>query len=170
MSAAMAKHRKPRRTGPPAIALDHGTAIRLARGDLLVADRPDPDAPQRTIRRASVRVHYEHMGLTDPQREAADRLCVQAERAGGAAWRPDGIVVALHPSQRGHPAEWQVAAVSDLRQARAALGEAAWAVLWACVVENRPISADAASGHARAVLAGRLLAGLDRLAEHWKMT
>ncbi len=167
MSAAMAKHRKPRPVA--AVALDHGPAIRLARGDVLVADRPDPDMPTRTIRRASVRVHYEHMDLTEPQREACDRLVVQAERAGGAAWKPDGVIVTLHPSQRGHPAEWQLAALTDVRQARAALGEAAWAVVWALVVENRPISADAASGHARAVLTGRLLAGLDRLAEHWKM-
>lgn len=169
MSAAMTKARKPRRAVPLEVRMDHGPAIRLARGDFVVGDRPDPDAPQRTIRRASVRVHYEHMGLSEPQREAADRLCVQAERAGGAAWRPDGIVVALHPSQRGHPAEWQVAAVADMRQARAALGEAAWAVVWACVVENRPMSTDAASGHARAILTGRLLAALDRLAEHWRM-
>lgn len=169
MSAAMARTRKPRRAVPLEVRADHGTAIRLARGDLDVSDRPDPENPNRTVRRASVRVHYTHMGLTDPQMEAANRLCVQVERAGGGMWKPDGVVVSLHPSQRGHPAEWQLAATRDVENARVALGKTAWAVVWACVVENRPMSAEAVSGHARAVLTGRLLAALDRLAEHWRM-
>ena len=160
--------RKPRKQ-PRAVALDHGPAVRLARGDVVVADRPDPDMPNRTLRAARAVVHYASMRLTAPQREAAGRLCVQAERAGGAAWRPDGIVVALHPSQRGHPAEWQVAAITDLRRAHALLGPAAWAVVWRAVVANVPVAQDAATGHQRALLTGRLLAGLDRLAEHWRM-
>jgi hypothetical protein len=168
MSAAMARRTK-RSTAPRAVALDHGPGIRLARGDVVVLDRADPDTPNRTVRGARVAVHYAAMSLTETQREAADRLCVQAERAGGAAWRPEGIVVALHPSQRGHPAEWQVAATTDLRHAQAALGAVAWGLVWRLVVQNVPLVHDAPSGHARAVLTGRVLAGLDRLVEHWGM-
>ncbi len=167
---AMAK-RKPRSTAAPrAVALDHGPAIRLARGDVEVGDGPDPDMPSRTVRRARVVVHYAAMTLSAPQREAADRLCVQAERSAGATWKPDGVVVALHQAQRGHPSEVQVVATTDLRRARAVLGEVAWALVWRLVVENVPLVQDAEGGHARAVLTGRVLAGLDRLAEHWRIS
>lgn len=185
MSAAMSRNRRAKAARIPAVVLDVGplTKFQMDSGRYEDTAHGDPDRPmfqddgrggrvqvgfheRKGLRRA---VHYASMSLTATQREACDRLCVKAERAGGAAWRPDGPVVALHPSQRGHPAEWQVAAASDLRRARAALGTAAWGVLWRLVVENVPMIQDAPTGHARALLTGRVLAGLDRLVEHWGM-
>ena len=170
MSAATARRRRHAERPPLAIVLDYGPDVRLARGDVAVADAADPDAPNRTVRRARVVVHYEAMSLTEHQREAADRLCVQAERAGGAAWRPDAVVTALHPSQRGHPAEWQLVAIRDVQDAREALGEIAWRLLWDAVVLNTRLADMTGGSHGRAVLTGRLLAALDRLAEHWRLT
>lgn len=121
--------RKPRRA-PPAVALDHGPAIRLARGETAVRDAPDPDAPNRTVRRAAVRVLYHGLWadglLTDDQHEAADRLLVALEAAQGArdGGLPPGIRVAPH--QQGSPSARQVQATADLRLAREALGLVAW--------------------------------------------
>lgn len=155
---------------PRASALDIGTSIRRLRGDVEVVDRADPDAPNRTVRGARVRVHYLSMSLTDPQREAADRLAVQAEAADGAEWRPDGERVKRPLYQLGHPTERQVAAAGDLRRAREAVGNAAWGLLKSVVVDNVPLDKLAADGtENRHILRGRVLAGLDRLVEVWGM-
>ena len=154
-----------------ALQADLGPSQRLKNGTAEIAYRADPDAPQRAdIKAARAVVPWHAMKLTDPQREAACRLEVQAEVAAGAGWKPDGVFAALPLWQRGHPTERQVRALTDMRDARAILGPAAWGLAWAVVVNGVSLVDKAgASGQARAVLTGRLLAALDRLAEHWGM-
>src|SRR5690349_9704626 len=62
-------------------------------GRLAVVDAPDPDAPNRTVRRARVRYHYDELhargGLTDGEREAADCWLVLREMEAGGRNRPE---------------------------------------------------------------------------------
>lgn len=122
------KHRSSSRPAQ-AIALDHGPAIRLARGEVMVPEKPraDPDNPNRSIMGAEVVCGYDRLWafglLTDDQREAADRLeralaAIQGGKEGGA----DFSGVRLAPWQKGHPAARQIQAAADLATARAWLG------------------------------------------------
>lgn len=126
MSAAMTA-RRPKRRPPPAVALDHGPAIRIARGDVVPVDGPDPDNPNRTVRRAELVVGYHVLWanklITDDQHEAADRLLVALEAVQGASdgAGTDPAVKVAHWLQ-GHPATRQVQAAADLRRASEALG------------------------------------------------
>lgn len=166
----MTRRKKAHHAMQLATAADLGPRHLHRRGELEVVHGPDPDQPNRTVRRARRVVHYLAMDLTDPQREAADRLCVQAERASGAGWRPGGMHLARPLWQRGHPTEAQIAALADLRRAREALGAVAWLLVETVIIRNVAVDRLAERrGESRHVLRGRLLAALDRLVELWRL-
>lgn len=120
--------RKPRRSSrPAAVALDHGPAIRHARGEVVVIERADPDSPNRTVRGARVAVGYHVLWaqglITDDMHEAADRLTMALEWAQGAKeGGADFSGVRLAPWQKGHPSARQIQAAADLADARGSLG------------------------------------------------
>ena len=135
---AMAKRRTPR-TAPRAVALDHGPALRIARGDVAIADRPDPDAPNRTVHGARVIYHavWAAGRLGDDHHEAADRFLVALEAAQGASEARAGHSgVRLAPWQQGHPSARQIQAAADLRVAKAALGPVGWTELLQAIGAN----------------------------------
>lgn len=141
LRAAMAKRRdKPR--APVAPVLDHGPADsrgRLTRTDAVLADRADPDSPNRTIRGARVIYHalWAADRLGDDHHEAADRLLVALEAVQGAKeWDDEFPGVRLAPWQQGHPGARQIQAAADLRVACAALGLAAFNDLVSAVGAN----------------------------------
>lgn len=130
MSATQPKRRgRPPKAGPS--YADLGPTIRqeaapgAAVASVVVDYRPDPDRPQGApVRGASVVIIYDWLHaqamLSDSQREAADRYCVQMERASGATeWRGERIPGA---NGAGTPTERQVSALADLRGADEILG------------------------------------------------
>lgn len=139
MSAAMSRKHRARAPRAAAVVLDHGPGIRIRRGDVVVADRADPDSPNRTVRGARVIYHamWAADRLGDHHHEAADRLLVALEAAQGAKDRgADFSGVRLAPWQQGHPSARAVQAAADLRTASEALGPAAFRDLVAAVGAN----------------------------------
>lgn len=133
---------KPRRE--PAVALDHGPALRLARGDTELVDGADPDAPARTVRRAEVRCLYHVVWglelITDDQHEAADRLLVACEAESGAKDRgPLGLHVRRAPWDVGVPDARRRQAASDLMAAKAALGPGCFEATLSAVCSEWPL-------------------------------
>ena len=65
--------------------IDLGPFVRVARGDVAVGFRADPDQPSRTVKGARVRVWYHaewcEGRLTDAEHEAADRYSLWSEEA-----------------------------------------------------------------------------------------
>jgi hypothetical protein len=65
--------------------IDLGPSVRVARGDVTVGYRADPEQPSRTVKGARVRVWYHaewcEGRLTDAEHEAADRYSIWAEEA-----------------------------------------------------------------------------------------
>ena len=135
----------------------------------------DPAAPMATIRRARVRFHYDTLhrrgGLTDAEREAADRFGKTCEAFEGARDRPaPGMPVHREPHQQGHPTLSQVQAAASLRAVQAAVGNDANALLLLYVRDNLPASEVAQRRREREdCTVGRIKAALTRLAEHWGM-
>ena len=65
--------------------IDLGPSVRVARGDVTVGYRADPEQPSRTVKGARVRVWYHaewcEGRLTDAEHEAADRYSIWSEEA-----------------------------------------------------------------------------------------
>lgn len=165
-----------RTRGEPA---DLGPRIRHERGDLVEHHRPDPDAPNRTVRGARVRVLYVEAhargSITDAEREAADRYLILCEAATGARDRSLVHTARLPPWQQGHPTMSQVAAEADLRRVHEAVGVAGTRLLRHYVRDNLP--ADSAPVAALELVGadakqrmGWIRAALRRAAEVWGMT
>jgi hypothetical protein len=151
---------KPKKRPPQGAEIDLGPSVRVARGDVTVGFRADPEQPSRTVKGARVRVWYHaewsEGRLTDAEHEAADRYSLWSEEAellrhgkprgagigGGGYTGPGDRLVWLLAQLR--------AADEVLAQERHAVH---WAILWNCTPE-RP--------HA-------VRAGLRRLAEFWGM-
>jgi len=152
---------------------DFGPSIRRKRGDVELVDRPDPHNPNITVRGAQKVPGYDRLWrqgtLTADQRHAADRYGRLVERAGGAAWRPDGAQVRVDCRAYG-PTAAQVDAEHELRHARAALGRAATEVADLVAVGGVTV-AELASHLAvsEGIARGMIVAALQRLVEHWRL-
>jgi hypothetical protein len=93
----------------------------LARVEVL--DVADIDNPNRTVRQAKARVHWQVMRLDAQQYDAAERMLDLLEQAGGACWRPDGMRVRRPAHEQGHPSERQLFACEALAQGKEAAGQ-----------------------------------------------
>jgi hypothetical protein len=159
MSAA-----KPARRRAPREAADFGPSVRLARGDVEVVERPDPERPQGLlIRGARRRVAYHVLwlegALTDEQHEAADRYLVRLEQAAGATEGSPQRITGVGGVGYDGPTERQVAALADLRAADAVLGADRQIVVLTVALNLMPAAEDVPT-------LGR---ALGRLAEYWGM-
>lgn len=164
-------HKIRARAQPLVVAGDFGPV--LAR--VVVEDAPDPDAPNRTVRRARVRCNYDTLwkrgGLTDGEREAADRYAQLCEAEAGARDRPAaGMPAGGQPWQHGGPSDRQVQASADLRRLHKLVGMDGAALLRLYVRDGLPVPeiAKRRREDERQTL-GRTRAALGRLAEHWGM-
>lgn len=164
---------KRRARAMPAVA-DYGPRIRIDRGEVVVADRPDTGdgaVPNRTIRGAYRRSGYDWLHargvINDRQREAADRYAVAHERITGAGNRTSGGGVP--PWQQGHPAAAQVQAAADIRGAHTVIRSGAnRLVLEGIVLHATPVDRLATIlSEPIAGITGRLRAVLDILADEW---
>jgi hypothetical protein len=163
-----------RRRQSAAVALDMGPSIRLIRGDVVVLDRPDPATPNRTVRAARARTHYDALwkrgGLADAEREAADKYAVLCEIEAGARDRSGEAVGRLPPWMQGQPTLTQVQAVASLRGVHGAIGADGMALLRLYVRDNLPAAEIAGRRReTEPAVIGRIKAALTRAAEHWEM-
>lgn len=93
--------RKPRPKRPQAVALDHGPAIRQQRGEVVVLDRADPDAPNRTVRGARALDPLDRIAGLSERAALAGRRYVEAWRLIHIGGTPSGGVRAyVHPAFR----------------------------------------------------------------------
>lgn len=172
MTITIARPRtKPRRTlAEP--HMDHGPALRIARGDVVVVHAADPDQPNRTIRRARVQwvpdVWLAKGTIGQPQHQAAERFAMAYERGIlGARDRPIVRVSFEKRAPQGLP-DAQLACATDYRQAEQAVGIVLSSALSWCVLSTGTVDGWAqCKGWHRDRAAGYLLASLDRLAEHY---
>jgi hypothetical protein len=156
-------------------AADLGPRIAGAlRADVAVADRADPDNPNRTIRGASRRSGYDWLHargvISDTQREAADRYCVAHERLSGGNDRASAAIARVPPWLQGHPAQQQVQASADIRAVHAWIGQtsANRRTLDGVVLEGRTLDSMATLlSEPMPGILGRLRAVLDIMAEQW---
>jgi hypothetical protein len=140
--------------------IDLGPSVRMARGDVTVGFRADPDQPSRTLKGARVRVWYHaewsEGRLTDAEHEAADRYSVWAEEAAMLAEGKPAMRGGGGGSYNG-PGDRLVWLLAQLRAADEVLAQdryaVHWAILWNCTPERPPA----------------VRAGLRRLAEFWGM-
>lgn len=140
--------------------IDLGPSVRVARGDVTVGYRADPDQPSRTVKGARVRVWYHaewcEGRLTDEEHEAADRYSLWAEEA--------ALLAEGKPAMRGGgggsfsgPSDRLVWLLANLRAADEVLSRERDAVRLAICWNLTPDRPDA------------VRAGLKRLAEFWGM-
>lgn len=114
----MSQARKRNRADAP--ASDYGPAARIANGTAVVSYRADPDKPNATaIRAAKALIAYEALHsnglLSDPEREAADRIAIAAERVTGAKDMTGGGLRGRAFWECGGVSAQAVAAAADLR-------------------------------------------------------
>lgn len=140
--------------------IDLGPSVRVARGDVTVGYRADPDQPSRTVKGARVRVWYHaewcEGRLTDAEHEAADRYSLWSEEA---ALLSEGKPRGAGIGGGGYtgPGDRLVWLLAQLRAADEVMAEYGATVRWAICWNLTP-------KHPEAVRAG-----LRRLAEFWGM-
>ena len=110
-------------------AADYGPRQRLANGTAVVAYRADPERPQApAIRAARAYVAYEALHsqglLSDPEREAADRIIIAAELITGAKHGDGGGLRGRAFWETGGVSPRMVQAASTLREVGAQLDPA----------------------------------------------
>ena len=140
--------------------IDLGPSVRVARGDVAVGFRADPDQPSRTVKGARVRVWYHaewcEGRLTDAEHEAADRYSLWSEEAELLRHgKPRGA--GIGGGEYTGPGDRLVWLLAQLRAADEVLAEYGAAVRWAICWNLTP-------KHPEAVRVG-----LRRLAEFWEM-
>lgn len=155
----MTIHRKRARAEPSS---DYGPRSRLDNGTAVLGYRADPDRPHApAIRAARVYVAYEALHsnglLSDAEREAADRICVAAERVSGAKDGDSGGLRGRAFWECGGISPQAVQAAADLR----AVGDVLDAATADAVV--RLVCNGSGLFYARAK------AGLAAMAKHWGM-
>jgi hypothetical protein len=146
--------------------------MRLDRGEVMVCDAPDPDQPNRTIRRAKAEWLPDKLlanGTIGQQHHDAATRYHNAYEVGilGARDR-----LSVYVDCRGAPAgiaDAQLAAATDYRQATQAVGLTLSAALVWCVLGRGTAAGWAADrGWNPHRAQGYLLAALDRLADHYE--
>ena len=166
------------RTPPaiPAVIEHQALQARWRRGEVVIERAPaEPGQPRSMRLRATCAYDRLHArgGITDPQREAADRYAALREAETGARWRPSAPTGIRTPryADSGHPIISQVQAAAQLRRVHEVLGRQARAVVALLVVDNLPVKEIAERHRVGPDIAmGMVLAALTRLAEHWGMT
>lgn len=164
--------RRQRRPARPEPAGDFGPRAARDRGEVVVMDAPDPDNPNRTLRRArriwapdvllangtiSQEIHNAAVRLHDAYAlgvlGARDRLAVYVDRNG----TPSGF------------ADAQLSAARDYREAAQAVGQVQMAALAWCVLSHGTVAgwAECKGWHVHKAQ-GYLLAALDRLSEWYR--
>lgn len=152
--------------------LDHGPALRLIRGEVVLEDAADPDAPNRTLRRARVQwvpdVLLARGSIGQHHHDAATRYVVTYERGiMGARERSSADIRAPRAAPTGMPLA-QLLAASDHQGAARAVGQVGCAPLAWCVIGRGTVEGWAeCRGWSTARAGGYLMAALDRLAEHY---
>ena len=161
---------------------DYGPAVtRTKRGDLHmlpgaaeveIVDRPDPDAPQRTVRGARRYDGLDELrrrgSISEAELVAAERFrtdCAQAEGARGG--RDGGGSSGFNPSGYG-PSDAQIDAVTRARLAWQAIGLTSCGVMLWVVLGNGSINAFVAAHDVGKTTASKWLRdGLARLTDHY---
>lgn len=155
----MSATRKPRRAEAP--VADYGPRQRVLNGTVVLGYRADPDKPQApVIRAARAYVAYEALHsqglLSDPEREAADRILIAAElitgsksgegKVGGGAFWQCGVAPRM------------LQAAADLRQVSQTLDAATADAVMRLVCDGQGL------------FIARARAGLGYMAVVWGMT
>jgi len=143
-------------------AADYGPRARLANGTAVLTYRADPDKPNApAIRAARAYVAYEALHsqglLSDPEREAADRILVAAEAITGAKHGDGGGLRGRAFWECGGVSPRMVQAAADLR----AVGEVLDAATADAVI--RLVC------HGQGLFIARARMGLAAMARHWEM-
>ena len=144
-------------------AADYGPRARLDNGTAVLTYRADPDKPNApAIRAARAYVAYEALHsnglLSDPEREAADRILVAAELVTGAKLGDSGGLGGRAFWECGGIGPRAVQAASDLR----AVGQVLDAATADAVI--RLVC------HGQGLMVARARAGLAAMAKHWQMS
>jgi hypothetical protein len=156
----MNAHRKRHRAAEP--AGDYGPRARFDNGTAVLTYRADPDKPHApAIRAAKALIAYEALWsqglLTDMEREAADRICVAAERVSGAKDGDNGGLRGRAFWESGGISPQAVAAAADLRAVGDVLDVATADAVIRLVC------------HGQGLFYQRAKAGLAAMAAHWRM-
>ena len=172
------RRRQIREAGPAGVLLREATAVKSSWAD------PD-DANERAktarlvlgLRAAGPLDHMRSPSITEAHRKAASRFAATVETImsagyGSRARTPDGMPV-TKATACAPLTERALAAIGEHRAACQALGIIATALLMRLLVEGRTIReiadepADDQARQRREVALGRVVAGLDRLVEHY---
>lgn len=151
---------------------DLGPRVRLRRGEVAAEFAPDPDAPNRTIRRARVQwvpdLWLARGAIGRHHHDASCRYVAAYERGVlGGRERHAARISTNRPAPTGLP-DAQLAAARDYALAERAVGIRLSAALAWCVLSTGTVEGWAeCKGWHRDRASGYLLAALDRLAEHY---
>lgn len=151
---------------------DLGPDVQRERGDLVVEAVNDPEAPGRVTRR-SRRQWLPAVLLLKGRLDAAEYLACQRyldahERGVLGAKDSGGMIYVDRSAGAGGPGDGQLAAVTDWRRARAALGEPLAEVMDWCVLGHASLAAFSAHRGCSAQEAARLFRdGAACLADHY---
>lgn len=147
---------KRRRGRPETPHADLGPHQRLLNGSVVLGYRTDPERPSApSIRAARAYVAYEHMGLSDAQVSAANRIRDAVEAVTGAREFNGGGLGGRAFWQVGGPTAVMVQAAADLRAVATVLGRAHERAVLLLVVDG--------ACEDRAVVAG----ALEVMAAYW---
>jgi hypothetical protein len=157
----MSQTRKRNRSDAP--ASDYGPAARLRNGTAVLTYRADPDKPHApAIRAAKALVAYEALHsnglLSDPEREAADRIAIAAERVTGAKDTSGGGLRGRAFWESGGITAEAVQAAADLRAVQDNLDLATSDAVIRLVC------------YGQGLFIARARAGLAAMARHWEMS
>ncbi|MBC9176777.1 hypothetical protein [Pseudoroseomonas ludipueritiae] len=151
---------------------DYGPTLRLNRGDVEKVMRPDPENPNREVmgcrRVEEFRRMHQAGTIMLEHFLACERYIVTASAAMGVHDQDRCPVGRRAHWQQGHLADQQLAAMVSMRNAIAALGCSAHALVEMLVLENLPLAKIAQRrGMNPTEAKGAVRAALTRLAEHW---
>jgi hypothetical protein len=135
-----------------------------------VREVADIENPNRTVRQAKARVHWQVMRLEAQQYDAAERMLDLLEQAGGACWRPEGMRVRRPAHEQGHPSERQLFARDALAQGKAAAGRDGYYLAEQVIGANLPIDRLAQiGGETGRKTRQRFVEALDAMATAWRL-
>jgi hypothetical protein len=152
---------------------DLGPLIQRERGDLVVVDATDPERPNApAVRRAERNPHYAQWRrngkINAAEYQACERYVILHEARDGARWRPDAAIHVSGGGMGGGPTMTMVQASAAITTAHRAIGNDGAAILRLFVLENHNMAEVARRrGEHQHVAAGRAMATIRRLAEHW---